>query len=203
MLSAVVLVVGWWYITRKAPPADHRFRLLADPLPPELVGTQLYTYVKARSRIFDLALAQKAVLIGLVITIFAQFLSQSGAGPVRVTLSVAVFVTLNALVSQWLARRGRSWRSVALEVVVMMVVNLGMVVILETFERLIGFRSVRIPFEQMLFYVFLMTLLIIFFDRFHLVHLARGYLRQGRGRRDETPPGGSQGEGAGPATNPT
>jgi hypothetical protein len=199
VFSAVVLVVGWWYITRKAPPADHRFRLRADPLPPELVGTPLYTYVKARSHVFDLALAQKAVLIGLVITIFAQFLSQSGAGPVRVTLSVAVFVTLNALLSQWLARRGRSWRSVAVEVVVMMVINLGMVVILETFERLVGFRSVRIPFEQMLFYVFLMTLLIIFFDRFHLVHLARGYLRRTQDRRDETPPQGLQDEGAEPA----
>jgi hypothetical protein len=197
VVSLAVLVFAWWAVTRKAPPADHRFRLRADPLPPELVGTQLYTYVKARSRIFDLALAQKAVLIGLVITIFAQFLSQSGAGPLRVTLSVAVFITLNAFVSQWLARRGRSWRSVAVEVVVMI---LGMVVILESLERLVGFRSVRIPFEQMLFYVFLMTLLIILFDRFHLVQLARGYLRQGRGPRDEAPPGGSPGEGAGPAT---
>jgi hypothetical protein len=202
VVAVAVLVLAWWAVTRKAPPADHRFRLRADPLPPELVGTQLYTYVKARSRIFDLALAQKAVLIGLVVTIFAQFLSESGAGPVRVTLSVAVFLTLNALVSQWLARRGRSWRSVAVEVVVMMVINLGMVVILESLERLVGFRNVRIPFEQMLFYVFLMTLLIILFDRFHLVQLARGYLRQGRGPRDEAA-GGSQDRGAGPATDLT
>jgi hypothetical protein len=173
VVSVIVLVVGWWYITRKAPKADHRFRLRADPLPPLLTGPDLYHTVKAESRVFDAALAQKAVMIGLVVVIFAQFLSESGAGPVRIALSVAVFLALNALVSQWLARRGRNWRSVAVELVAMMVINLGMVVILETFERLVGFRDVSIPFTLMLFYVFLITLLVVLFDRYHLIHRGR------------------------------
>jgi len=173
VVSIIVLGVGWWYITRKAPQADRRFRLRADPLPPLLTGPDLYSTVKAESRVFDAALAQKAVMIGLVVVIFAQFLSQTDAGPVRTAASVAVFLALNALVSQWLARRGRSWHSVAVELVAMMVINLGMVVVLEAFERLIGFRDVSIPFTLMLFYVFLITLLVVLFDRYHLIHRGR------------------------------
>jgi hypothetical protein len=177
VVSVAVLVVGWWVITRKAPPADHRFRLRADPLPPELIGPDLYHATQARSRVFDLALVQKAVLVALIVVIFAQFLSRTGAGPLRIAISVIVFVTLNALVSQWLARRGRNWRSVAVELVSMMVVNFAMVVALEALERFVGFRNVRIPFTQLLFYVFLITLLVVLFDRYHLVYAGRRVMR--------------------------
>ena len=46
---------------------------------------------------------------------------------------VAAFVAVNAFVSQWLARRGRAWTSVAVELVAMFAVNFGIVAVLLAF----------------------------------------------------------------------
>jgi LytS/YehU family sensor histidine kinase len=112
-----------------------------------------------------------------VTVIFTQFLI-TGASPLQVAISVIVFVTLNAFVSQAIARRGRSWRSMVLEFVAMMVINLGMALILEAFEVWVGIRSVRIPIALTLFLVFLVTVLVVLFDRYHTVFRARGILDQ-------------------------
>ena len=71
---AALAVALWWVVTRKAPPADHAPRIKADPLPPELLGAEPYRRARVGSRIFDRALAEKAVLAALVCIIFANML---------------------------------------------------------------------------------------------------------------------------------
>jgi len=204
MVIVGVAVIGfaWWWITHKAPAADHRFRLLADPLPPELTGADLYRDSRAKERVFDRALAQKAVLIAVIVVIFAQFLAPSGNRPFQIALSVIVFVALSTMVSQWLARRGRTWRRVVIELVVMMAVNFGLAAVLETLENILGLREGRVPFVALLFFIFLTTLLIILFDRYHLVYAGRQRLRRARDESPEVPgpaAGGSTTAGAGSA----
>jgi hypothetical protein len=202
IVGVAVLTFAWWWITRKAPAADHRFRILADPLPPELTGADLYRDSRARERIFDLALAQKAVLIAVIVVIFAQFLAPSGNRPFQIALSVIVFVALSTMVSQWLARRGRTWRRVAIELAAMMAINLGLAVILEILENILGLREDRVPFVALLFFIFLVTLLIILFDRYHLVYAGRQRLRRAGAESPQEPgaaAGGSTTAGAGSA----
>lgn len=166
---------GWWIVTRKAPPADHPPRIAADPLPAALRGGELYRLVRAHARVFDWALAEKTILTALVSVIFASMLNGLEAGGMRVVISVAVFVALNAVISQWLARHGRSWATVALEFGTMVVVNLGMVIVLRLFGRVLGITPETINTGTTLFFVFLLTLIIVLFDRYHTVRLAKGY----------------------------
>jgi len=196
MVIVGVAVIGfaWWWITHKAPAADHRFRLLADPLPPELTGADLYRDSRAKERVFDRALAQKAVLIAVIVVIFAQFLAPSGNRPFQIALSVIVFVALSTMVSQWLARRGRTWRRVVIELVVMMAINFGLAAILETVENILGLREGRVPFVALLFFIFLVTLLIILFDRYHLVYAGRQRLRRAGAESPAVP--GPAGDGS-------
>ncbi len=49
------------------------------------------------------------MLIALISVIFTQFMSSVRYGPLANGIAVAIFVTVNALISQWLARRGHSW----------------------------------------------------------------------------------------------
>jgi len=177
IVAIIVLGAAWWIIRYKAAGADHRFRLLADPLPDELRGVRLYSAIKSEMRLLDQGLIQKALLIAIVIVIFAQFLPNEGAGPLGIAVSIIIFVILNAFVSQWLARRGRRWQAIALELGVMMVINLGIVGILEIWERAVG--SVigwEVPLFELLFYVFLMTVLIVFFDRYYMVYAVRRWV---------------------------
>ena len=133
----------YWIVTRKAPAGDRRPSLKADPLPPECRGAELYRTVRAAERLFDRALLEKIVLTGLISVIFAQYLLSDDVRSISVLAFVAVFVVVNAFVSQWLARRSRDWSSVAVELVGMFVVNFGIVAALLFFQRVLGHHRNR------------------------------------------------------------
>jgi hypothetical protein len=162
----------WWIVARKAPAADHRaFRLAADPLPDGLRGAELYRTARTQSRILDSALAEKAVLLSLVCVIFATMNPTLEGHSLRVAVSVALFVALNAVVSQWLARRGHGWRTVAVELGVVAVMNFGLVMVQGAGAGVLGFRDSPLP--STLFFVFLLTVNIVLFDRYRTVYVAR------------------------------
>lgn len=172
----VLLAVVYWIVTRRAPKFDHGLRLKADPLPPELQGPELYRTARMAEGIFDRALLEKIVLTGLISVIFAQYLLSGDVGSVRVLGFVAAFVVVNAFVSQWLARRGRSWHSVATELGVMFVVNYGIVGALLLFERVLGIIEESSSVVTSMFFVFLFTVLTVLFDRYRTIFTARGVL---------------------------
>jgi len=186
VVFAIIGVAGYFIVTRKAPPGDRRFSLKADPLPPECQGPELYRTVKATDRIFDRALLEKAVLTGLISVIFAQYLVSADVRSVTVLAFVAAFVAINAFVSQWLARRGRSWTSVAIEMAGMLAINFGIVALLLAFVRVVGVTDTRANLGRTLFFTFLFTVITVLYDRYHTVLRARGVLQRG---------------GAGPATS--
>ena len=163
----------YWIITRKAPKFDHGPRWTADPLPPECRGAELYRTVAATEKFFDRALLEKVVLTGLISVIFAQYLLPEKAGKtVEVFAYVAVFIVVNAFVSQVMARRGRSWNSVLLEGVVMYVVNLVIATVLASVLRLLDL-GLGTTWQDALFFTFLFTVITVLFDRYHTVHRAR------------------------------
>ena len=179
---AVLLFVIYWIVTRKAPAGDHGIRLKADPLPPECQGSELYRTAKAAESLFDRALLEKVVLTGLITVIFAQYMLSDDVRSVGVLAFVAIFVAVNALVSQWLARRGREWSSVAIELAGMFVVNYAIIVGLQLAQRVLGLIDTRAPLGLSLFFVFLFTVITVLFDRYRTVLTARGVLAK---RADE------------------
>jgi len=194
MIAALVLLVSvvYWIATRKAPPGDHGIRLKADPLPPELRGAELYRTVRATEKVFDRALLEKVVLTGLISVVFAQILLGDDVRNVGVFVYVAVFIAANAFVSQWLARRGRSWHTVATELVGMMVVNFGIIFGLGFLQRVLDITETSPPLATTLFFIFLFTVLTVLFDRFHTVFRARGVLAKRGGDPTEQPPPATQ-----------
>jgi hypothetical protein len=189
---AVMAVIGYWIVTRKAPKFDRRPSLKADPLPPECRGAELYRTVRAAERIFDRALLEKVVLTGLISVIFAQYLLSDDVRSVSVLAFVAAFVAVNALVSQWLARRGRAWTSVGIELAAMFAVNFGIVAVLLAFVRVVGVTDTRGNVGRTLFFVFLFTVITVLYDRFRTVFTARGVLakKDGGGAPGPASPGG-------------
>ncbi len=180
----------YWIVTRKAPKFDHGPRLKADPLPPQCRGAELYRTVRATDRLFDRALLEKVVLTGVISAIFAQYLLPENVRSIGVIGFVAVFVIVNGMVSQWMARRGREWNSVVVEMVVMFAVNFGIVVALLFLQRVVGLGGPRPAVSMTLFFVFLFTVITVLFDRYHTVFRARGVLAQ-RARGEAVAPAGA------------
>ncbi|MCX6364061.1 MAG: hypothetical protein NTW58_07820, partial [Actinobacteria bacterium] len=187
---AVLIAVCWWIITRKAPPGDRRLSLRADPLPPECRGLELYHTVKATKKIFDLALLEKIVLTGLISVIFAQYLLPDDVRSARVLAFVAIFVVVNAVVSQWLARRSRTGRSVVVVLAGMFAVNFGIVFAMDYLERVVRVIDVRPSLPLMLFFVFLFTVITVLYDRYRTVFTARRLLERAAATETGAPAAG-------------
>jgi hypothetical protein len=170
---AVLAAIVYWIITRKAPKFDHRLRLAADTLPSELRGAEPYRKVRAESSIWGWALREKVALTAILSVIFASMLTDGSANAARIAVGAAIFTVVNAAVSHFMATRGRSWRLLAGELATMLVVNLLIVLGLEALDRFIGVREARVPFGQTLFFSYLLTLIIVLYDRYRVVYKAR------------------------------
>ncbi len=192
---AALAAIVYWIITRKAPKFDHKAHVAADPLPPELRGAEPYR--KAKARIFGWALREKVALTAIICVIFGLMLTGGTASPLRIAVGVAIFTVINAAVSHFMARRGRSWRLLAGELVTMLVVNLIIVLVLEALDRWLGLRSARTPFGMTLFFSYLLTLVIVLYDRYRTVYKARRLYRGEEGAAAAEPSGP-----AGPAAAP-
>ena len=177
VIFAALGYLVYWIITRKAPDFDHGPRVKADPLPPLLRGAEPYRKVRAETSIFGWALREKIALTAIVCVIFALMLSGGEASVGRVVIGVAIFTVVNAGVSHLMARRGRSWRLVAGELATMLLVNLVIVLLLEAASRWLGVSSAETPFGQTLFFAYLLTLVIVLYDRYRTVYKARRLYR--------------------------
>jgi hypothetical protein len=194
-IAAAIVLIAYWIIKRKAPPFDHKLLIKPEPLPAWLRGAEPYRVVRAQTSIFGWALREKVALTAIVSVIFGLMLTGGTASPLRIIVGVAVFTVINAAVSHWMALRGRSWGLLAGELVTMLIVNLIIVLALEALDRWLGVRSARVPFGMTLFFSYLLTLIVVLYDRFRTVYKARR-LR----RRDEKAAQPTQ--GSGPAEAP-
>jgi hypothetical protein len=153
--AALALGIGIWVNRRKIPPTDWPFTVAVDKhLPPIEVTVP-------RTKVFDAVLVEKVVFMSLVAVIFAQIIPQVRSSNLGIAIGVAVLVVLNTLVSEWLYRRGRSWKNSFTAFVAMLVINLGIVFA----DSLLSPRR-DAPNRATLFVVLMLSLLIALYDRY-------------------------------------
>jgi len=109
------------------------------------------------------AIIEKVALIGLVGGIFALVL-ETGATGLQIFGATVFVVVANVGISIWLARRGFEWKSLAVESVVLVVVN---ATLLSVYATLVG--DGRLERTTSLFFGFLLTVLIVLYDRYRPV----------------------------------
>jgi hypothetical protein len=196
---AAIGIAAYLIIRFRAPKFDHGPHIKADPLPPELRGAEPYRKVRAETGIWGWQLREKVALTAIISVIFGLMLTGGAASPLRIVVGVAIFTVLNAGVSPWLALRGRSWRRLAGELVAMLVVNLVILLVLEALDRFLGVREARVPFGATLFFAYLLTLIIVLYDRYRVVYKARRLYRRDEKAAAAAPSGLA---GGGPVETP-
>jgi hypothetical protein len=158
VLAGLVVAAGlvYWRYRSRLPATDWAFTVDVDRHLPELP-----IRAPVPERFWSAVLVEKVVLLALISVIFAQVLPDIRASNLGVAIGVALLVVLNASVTQFLRRRGRSWSSSAQEFGAMLVINAGIV----TLDSVLG-RGNESPALSTLFFVLLLSLLIALFDRF-------------------------------------
>ena len=156
------------YLRRATPPPDHALALHADAHTDKPTDTQMAT---ARGvwmeRIFDRDLFEKVVLMSLLLIIFSNIIPTIDTRPITITLQVLVLLVYNTAVSHLLARRGTTFASGILHLVVMWLGNFAFIFLASFLP------GVRVNLFNAVFIVTLLSLLVTLYDRYRIFHLAR------------------------------
>lgn len=155
-----------WASTFLPPPdwpptwsADEQGSHLGWPTPPEDAVPVAY---------FGWPFVEKAFLVVCVTLIFGQILPGGDESALDRAVGTAAVVTISTFVSQAFARRGITWRSTLVQFVVMGVLNT-----LSGIAAGVLLPGVRNPpLGTYLFLVWLLTLIVVLFDRFKRIERA-------------------------------
>jgi hypothetical protein len=162
----VAVAVGVRAALRAAPPRDWSLSMDVDAHPQSTrIGAEAVT-----SSLFSWDLLEKVVLVSMISIIFAQVLPGSESTPLQLTFAVGVIIVANAAVSQWLSSRGHTWSSAFTEFVGMVVINTGIAI---GYLVLLDRSDQPVNQAALLFFVLLLTLQIVLFDRYRPIRVAR------------------------------
>jgi hypothetical protein len=170
LLLAAIVWLGRWLLQR-LPQADrlpvfHAARYRYD-------HHQLRAMNSVRSwseNFLNAALLEKMLLVTLVCLIFGAIMPNLRVSAPQLAVGVAIIVVLNSLVSQWLRRRGRTYESALAEYVTMAAVNMALAML---YILLLPQLNGAVNTRHMLFFVLLLTLIVILFDYYHPVYRKR------------------------------
>jgi hypothetical protein len=167
-VGVVALLAVFWFVVRpRLDPTDHPLRLRAEPSPDELDSPEELSAARAGGRVFDLALLEKFILVTLISWIFALILPGVHVSAIALTCAVGAVVVVNTGVGQVAARRSRGLPSVVVEFFALAVLNSLLVL---AGELLLG-RDLR--GAPALFFVLLVTLIVVAYDRCRPVYELR------------------------------
>ena len=166
----LLIVLAWWVITRKLPPADRPFTLHADAQQPQLDPAAVSAAETAiAGRLWAAATFEKVVFLVLITAIFGMMLDLR-VPSVSLAVAVAVVVVLTTAISHWLTRRGSTPEGAVRQFLLTAVVIGGVVFGMTLVTPLPGGED---ALAMTLFFVVLMSVLITMYDRFLPRHVSR------------------------------
>jgi hypothetical protein len=171
VLLVAALLVLQYVIRPRLPAPDHTWRIAADPLPAEIdTEAERNRWVKATGRLLSAATAEKVVLVGLMVVIYAQVLPGLRASNLELFLGVSVFVVVNAALSLWVARGGRGLESMLAAFGARVLLNTILVIVS---GWLLGRGEGELNPGNAIFFVLLLSLITLLDDRFRPVYDVR------------------------------
>jgi hypothetical protein len=152
VLVIVGLVVVGWRLRKRLPTPDWSFGLAMNRTDAVVRRVEpIPTSMRA-------AVLEKVALIALVSGIFANVLEVETTG-LKIVGATLLVVLVNAGLSVWLARRGNEWSSLALESVVLAILNTALLI---TYASIVG--DGEVDRSLALFFGMLLTVLIVLYD---------------------------------------
>jgi len=181
VLGLLIAIAIWVVVSQRhrMPPTDHPFRLASPPV--ELVAP------RPDARFFTWDLLIKILLVGAIAVIFSVSLPGLDQTAPRLMVAVGIFALLNAAITQWFVRHGRTWTTAGWQFLATLVINVALLVL----NEIIGFVPYthgKIPVGALILLVPVLSLITALYDR---------YIRSSPTSRvrDESPGGGTTGGG--------
>jgi hypothetical protein len=170
-LTALV-IVGGGAVARRLPPREWRPTLDADRQGIEIGWRPPRRRARPGAR-FDWTFVEKVALVTLVTLIFSGILPGVDGSVLPTLWLVTIVIAVNTVLSQFLARRGVSWRSTLTQFAAMLGTNVATILL---YALVIGDGPERTPLGTALFLIGLLTLIVVMYDRFQGIAAEQGAL---------------------------
>lgn len=118
--------------------------------------------------VFGWPFFEKAALASMVAMIFSNILPGVEASALQIALATTVTIAVSTLLSEWLAKREVSWRSTGVQFAFMVAANFAIVIV---YYVLLGADEASLRLGNTLFFVTLLTLILVLFDRYRDIGL--------------------------------
>ena len=168
---ALLVYVLWRLLRPKLPAPDWPLSFAPDAHLERVPISRLHSAERSlAAKFFDHELVEKAVLISLLVIIFAQILPGIRSSNLELALAMIAVIAVNTIVSETLVRRGRTWSHALQQGLVMVAVNLPVMFIISYL------RYGSIPPEAMtniFVFILLLSLIITLYDRYRPIYLVR------------------------------
>jgi hypothetical protein len=163
----VVLLAAARALVRRLPARDWKRTFDADVQGRHL-GWDPPAKVSEPLAVFGWPFFEKAALASMVAMIFSNILPGVEATALQIALATTVTIAVSTLLSEWLAKREVSWRSTGVQFAFMVAANFAIVIV---FYVLLGSDESSLRLGNTLFFVTLLTLILVLFDRYRDVGL--------------------------------
>lgn len=162
---AIAVVAALRTAERSLPPRQWATTVDSDRQA-STMGFRAARRVNRPTAFFGWTFVEKVVLVSLVVFVFGRILPGADDVFVRMVAVSAYLIAVNTVLSQWLARRGATWRHAAVELVAMSAANLFVLVVTGWILR-VERGSTRLSTTIVL--ITLLTLIVVLYDRFYAV----------------------------------
>lgn len=163
--------VLWFVVRPRLVTPSWPWRLEPEPLPSEIdTAEKRDTWMAANLRVISWWSLEKVALIGLLATIYARILPGLNVSELRMFVGVALYVLANVVVSLVVARHVGSRSGLLAGFTARVLVNIALVLAART---VLGASALAL--WETLFFIFLVSLLITYHDRFAPVSVVRAH----------------------------
>ena len=159
----------WFVVIPRLPHVDWSWRVTPEPLPAEMdTAAKRDAWMGVNLSVLSWWSLEKVALIGLLATVYARILPGLNVSTLRMFVGIAIYVLANVLVSLIVARHVGSRTGLFAAFAARVGVNVGLVLLARLF---LGTGALAV--WDTLFFVFLLSLLITYHDRFAPVSVVR------------------------------
>jgi hypothetical protein len=170
VVAVVALIAAYKIIWPKLPPKEWKLEFDVDKRPDVPMDQVKQERLTSAERLWDSVLVEKVALVGMIAIIFGRVLPNVEATDIQLTVGIAVIIVANTLVSHWFTRRGREWSNIFAEFGAMAAVNAGLTVLA---FYILPLTDNSIHLGSTLFFLLMLTMIIVLYDRYHPRYLAR------------------------------
>jgi len=170
VVAVVALIAAYKIIWPKLPPKEWKLEFDVDKRPDVTMDQVKQERISSAERLWDSMLVEKIALVSMIAIIFGKVLPDVQTSDLQLALGIAVIILVNTLVSHWFTRRGRDWNTVFSEFGAMAAVNAGLALLA---FYLLPHTEDSIDLGSTLFFLLLLTLIVVLYDRYHPRYLAR------------------------------